>query len=59
MKYGVNCRIDGVLGFEVEAESLEEALKLGREKAKKMNPFAKGLEWVDGYPEVDGVYRNS
>lgn len=59
MDYTISCKIEGTISFSVSADSLEEAITKGRERAKKMNPWAKGIDWIDGHPEVDGVFENT
>lgn len=56
--YGVMCKIEGSVTFHIQADSLEQALELGRWKAQKMCPFVKELDWIDGHLEVDGVHEN-
>ncbi len=57
-EYTINCKLEASIAFTVSAESLEDAITKGREKAKKLRPFAKGIDWNDGHPEVDGVFEN-
>lgn len=59
MDYTIYCKVTGSVSFTVSADSLEEAAAKGREKANKMSPFAKELDWIDGEkPVVEGVYQN-
>lgn len=47
---------DALVSFTLNAESLEEAVKLGRVRAAKMVLFDKQLEHIDSTIEVTGVY---
>lgn len=56
--YTIRCKVEATVSFELAADSLEDALARGRDKASKLNPFAKGVSYDDGGLTVDGVFEH-
>jgi hypothetical protein len=55
--YTVQVRItDALVSFGIKAETLEDAIDIGREKLKKLSLFDKDIEVIDSNEEVTGVY---
>lgn len=55
MSFTVQFKVKAIIELNVVADTLEEALRLGKEKANNMGPFKQGLTYVDGHVEVVGV----
>lgn len=56
-EYNIQVEIKNCLvSFPVFAETLDEALKKGRERLPKMHFIDRDVEYIDGQEEIVGVY---
>jgi hypothetical protein len=53
--YQITVKIKAIVGVNVEADSPEEALKIGRAKVGKIRWFPKPYDYIDGREEVVGI----
>lgn len=53
----VQVKVDATVSFNVNAESLEDAIAKAREEVKERGVFEKSVQWDDGDIEVMGVFE--
>jgi hypothetical protein len=58
MKYQATVRLKALVGFAVQADSPEQALKLAREEMKSRRFIGKGVEYIDGREDLVGIDEN-
>jgi len=57
-EYQVKFQIKAIIGIEVTADTMEQAIQKAKDKLHKGQTFAKGIEYLHGNESVCGIDDN-